>query len=335
MRWLVTGGAGFIGSHFLRTALRERPALEAVNLDLLTYAGNLENVADLESDSRYRFVKGDVGDAALVRDLVRGCDAVLHFAAESHVDRSLHDPAPFVRTNILGTQVLLDAARAAGVRRFLQVSTDEVYGPILEGAAAEGSPLRPSSAYSAAKAGADLLALAAHRSHGFDVVVTRSANNYGPNQHPEKLIPLFVSNAIEGRECPLYGDGTQERDWLHVEDNARGILAVLERGAPGEAYNIGTGKGTPNRDVAERILALVGNSKARIAPTGDRPGHDRRYAIDTAKVRALGWRPTTPFDEGLSATVAWYRANAAWTARVKSGAYREYYEKHYTSLKRS
>lgn len=332
MRWLVTGGAGFIGSHFLRVALRERAGVEIVNLDLLTYAGNLENIADLESNPRCRFVKGDIGDATLAGDLVRGCDAVLNFAAESHVDRSLYDPASFIRTNILGTQVLLEAARAAGVRRFLQVSTDEVYGPILEGAAREDSPLRPSSAYSAAKTGADLLALSMR---GLDVVVTRSTNNYGPNQHPEKFIPLFVSNALEGRECPLYGDGMQERDWLYVEDNARGILAVLERGRPGEVYNIGAGENRPNREVAERILALVGNPKARVVPTGDRPGHDRRYAVDTAKVGALGWRPTTPFAEGLAATVAWYRANGAWTSRVKSGAYREYYDRHYSSLNRS
>lgn len=333
MKILVTGGAGFIGSNFVRLVLRERPDWSLVDLDLLTYAGNLENLADVVDDPRHRFVRGDICDGAMVRREIAGVDAVVNFAAESHVDRALYEPGRFVQTNVVGTWTLLDAAREARVPRFVQVSTDEVYGSAPDGVAYdEEGPLKPSSAYSAAKAGADLLALAYVTTFHLPVVVTRSSNNYGPYQHPEKFIPLFACNALDGRPCPLYGDGRNERDWVHVEDNVRGILLALEKGRSGAVYHFASGKGAANIDIARRIVALSGRDASLIRLVTDRPGHDRRYAITAERARTeLGWAPAVDFDAGLKQTVEWYRANRAWVDRVRSGEYQTYYERHYGS----
>ncbi len=331
-RVLVTGGCGFIGSNFVRYLLATDPGVHIVNLDTLTYAGNPENLAGLERDARHTLVRGSIADPALAgRLLATPTDAVVNFAAESHVDRSLHDPALFVQTNVVGTQVLLDAARAAGVPRFLQVSTDEVYGSLGDrGAFTETTPLSPNSPYSASKAAADLLVLACQRSFGFPAMITRSSNNYGPYQFPEKLIPLFISNALEDRPVPVYGDGSNVRDWLYVEDNCRAIERVLRDGKPGEIYNIGGNSERTNLEITRAILRAVGKPDSLIRYVKDRPGHDFRYAIDIAKVRReLGWEPCVGFEEGLARTVAWYRANADWWRRIKSGEYRRYYEQHY------
>jgi dTDP-glucose 4,6-dehydratase len=340
MKILVTGGAGFIGSNFVRLALEHDAVDEIVNLDLLTYAGNLENLADLIEDPRHRFVRGDVCDADLAAELVQEVDAVVHFAAESHVDRSLTSAAPFVRTNVLGTQTLLAAALAAGTRRFLQVSTDEVYGELPwcdpdehdpeAPRFTETTPLAPRSPYAATKAAADLLALSYHTTHGLDVVVTRCSNNYGPFQFPEKLIPLMVTNALEGRSLPVYGDGLNVRDWIHVEDHCRGVLDALERGVAGRVYNFGGDAERTNLQVVRAILQAVGASESRVEFVRDRPGHDRRYAIDSARARTeLGWTATVDFQKGLERTVAWYRDNPGWWQRVRDGAYRSYYDEMY------
>ncbi len=331
MKLLVTGGCGFIGSNFIRWLLGARRDPSITNLDALTYAGNLENLADLESHPRYRFVKGSVTDAELVDRLVKDADGILHFAAESHVDRSLYGPVEFVRTNVEGTAVLLEAARRHRTRRFLLVSTDEVYGSLgPRGKFVETLPLKPSSAYSATKAAADLLTLAYRHTFGMDVVITRGSNNYGPYQHPEKLIPLMISNALEGKPLPVYGDGRQVRDWIHVLDHCRGIWAAWRKGKAGEAYNLGGGNERENLAVVRSVLKHTGRDASLITYVKDRPGHDRRYALDTRKARrVLGWKPEVPFERGLKETVDWYRANAAWVARVKSGEYRSYYAKHY------
>jgi dTDP-glucose 4,6-dehydratase len=316
----VTGGCGFIGSHFVRVVLKTRKNCQLVNLDALTYAGNPDNLRSVEEDPRYRFVKGDIADPDLVDRLVKeGFDAIVHFAAESHVDRSLYGPVEFVRANVEGTAVLLEAAKRHSVPRFLMVSTDEVYGSLPPtGVFKESTPLHPNNPYSATKAGADQLALAYHRTFGLDVVVTRSSNNYGPNQYPEKFIPLFVTNALEGKPCPVYGDGLQIRDWLHVEDNARGILAAVEKGKSGEVYNLGGGNERPNLEVAKAILAHLGKPESLLTFVTDRPGHDRRYALDSSKARKeLGWAPKVAFEDGLHDTVDWYRENQDWIARVK------------------
>jgi dTDP-glucose 4,6-dehydratase len=331
MRILVTGGMGFIGSNLLRLVLRERPAWRVVNLDLLTYAGNPENLADVvgpaEADGRYAFVRGDIAEEPLVsRLLASGFDAVVNLAAESHVDRSIQSAAPFVRTNVVGTQVLLDAARAAGVPRFVQVSTDEVYGDLEpdDPPFSESTPIAPSSPYSASKAAADHLALAYHRTHGMDVVVTRCSNNYGAYQFPEKLIPLMIVNAVEGRRLPVYGRGENVRDWIEVEDHCRGVLAALERGRAGAVYNFGGASERRNIDVVREIVRIVGAAAEQIEFVTDRPGHDLRYAIDFSKAKAeLGWEPTVSFEEGLSRTVAWYLENRGWWTRVRDGAYLE------------
>ncbi len=334
MRLLVTGGAGFIGSAFIRLALREDWATRLVNLDKLTYAGNLENIASVEADPRYRFVHGDILDAPLLGSLFEEekFDAVVHFAAESHVDRSILGPAAFVETNIRGTFQLLEAARSARTARFLLVSTDEVYGSIPEPHdAAETDPLNPSSPYSASKAGADLLALSYFTTFGTPVLVTRASNNYGPFQFPEKLIPLMISNALEDRPLPIYGDGLQVRDWLHADDHCRALNAVLLHGSPGEIYNVGGSRALPNREVVELILDTLGKPRSLMTPVTDRPGHDRRYAITTEKLqKSTGWQAQIPFEQGLRDTIDWYRANKEWTARVKSGEYRSYYERNYS-----
>jgi dTDP-glucose 4,6-dehydratase len=330
---LVTGGAGFIGSCYVRLARRKRPGGVVLNLDALTYAGNLESLADLQTDAGHVFVKGDIRDGELVRRLCRdhAIEAVVNFAAESHVDRSIMSAEPFIDTNVVGTLRLLEAARAAGVRRFLQVSTDEVYGSLgPSGAFEETSPITPRSPYSASKAAADHLAQAFHHTHGLDVVITRCSNNYGQHQFPEKLIPLMILNAFEGKPLPVYGDGLYVRDWIHVEDHCEAIDEVLERGRSGEVYNIGAENDRPNLEVIRAILRLTGRDESLIRHVPDRPGHDRRYAMNAAKIRGeLGWRPRRDFDEGLTQTVEWYRANRPWWERVRSGAYRDYYESQY------
>ncbi len=329
---VITGGAGFIGSNLVRMALERLPDHRIVNLDLLTYAGNLENLAGLESEPRYRFVKGDIAQPDDVARAFDGeVDGVLHLAAESHVDRSIQSAAEFVRTNVLGTQCLLDAARAKNVRRFVHVSTDEVYGSLgSQGAFTEETPLAANSPYSASKAGSDLLARAAFHTHGLPVCITRCSNNYGPYQFPEKLLPLLLTNAFEDKPIPVYGDGKNVRDWLFVEDHCSALLRVLEAGVPGEVYNIGGNNELENLTLVKRVLALLGKPESLITFVKDRPGHDRRYAIDASKIRRdLGWEPAHRFEGALAKTVDWYRAHAEWWTRVRSGAYREYYQRQY------
>jgi len=332
VRLVVTGGAGFIGSNFVRFMLRRYDDLEVVNLDKLTYAGNLENLRDVEDDARYTFVKGDICDAAVVRAALQGADAVVNFAAETHVDRSISGPQDFISTDVLGTHTLLEAVRELAIARYVQISTDEVYGSTETGSFTEESDLAPSSPYSASKAGADLLVLAYHRTYGAPVLITRSSNNYGPWQYPEKIIPLFITNAIDDQALPVYGDGLNVRDWLYVDDNCAGIDAVLRKGVEGEVYNIGGGNEVRNLALTRQILELLGKSPELIRFVADRPGHDRRYSIDCGKLQALGWRPATPFETGLEGTVSWYRDNPLWWRKIKSGEWREYYEQQYQEL---
>jgi dTDP-glucose 4,6-dehydratase len=314
MRILVTGGAGFIGSHFVRTLVAGNyPAYtgaEVVVLDKLTYAGNRANLAEVESG--ITFVEGDIGDPAVLAELLPGTDLVVNFAAETHVDRSITGAADFVVTNVLGAQTLFEASLKHGVRRVLHVSTDEVYGSIDEGSWQEGHVLEPNSPYSAAKAGADLIALAYGKTYGLDIVITRCSNNYGPYQFPEKVIPLFVTNLVDGKQVPLYGDGLNVRDWLHVDDHCRGIALALEKGETGNVYNIGGGTELTNKELTERLLELTGNGWDSVQRVQDRLGHDRRYSVDCSKLGALGYAPATPFEDGLAATVQWYRDNEAW-----------------------
>ena len=330
---LITGGAGFIGGNLVRFLRRERPDWTLVNLDKLTYAGNLESIADLNDDPKHLFVRGDIANAELIEHLFRQyrIDSVLNLAAESHVDRSILGPGIFVETNVSGTQNLLEVARQAGAQRFVQISTDEVYGSLgPEGRFAESSPLKPSSPYSASKTAADLLALAYHHTYRMDVVVTRCSNNYGPYQFPEKLIPLMIANALDGKRLPVYGDGMQVRDWIHVEDHCNALLLALEKGKPGAVYNVGSDNEWPNLQIVRAVLKALKKPESLIEHVNDRPGHDRRYAIDARKAHAeLGWAPRIPFAEGLERTVLWYVANRPWWDRVRSGAYRDYYERNY------
>jgi dTDP-glucose 4,6-dehydratase len=326
MKILVTGAAGFIGSTFVRLLLAGGED-EIVVLDRLTYAGRRENLADVED--RIEFVEGAIEDRGLVREVMEGRDAVVNFAAESHVDRSIADQDVFARTHVIGTSVLLDAAREHGVERYLQVSTDEVYGSIERGSFTETSPLNPSSPYSATKAAGDLLVSAHVHTYGIEAVICRGSNNYGPRQYPEKLIPLCILNALAGDPLPVYGDGHQVRNWLYVEDFARAIDLVLRQGLPGEVYNVGGPDETANIDVVRRILAATDRDESLIEYVTDRPGHDRRYSLSSAKVRALGWEPSRRFSEGLQQTVEWYRDNEWWWGPIRSGEYREYYEKQY------
>jgi dTDP-glucose 4,6-dehydratase len=329
-RVLITGGAGFIGSNFVRFLRSRRPECTVIVLDKLTYAGNPENLRALEGDPRFRFVRGDIVDSEVVRSLIEpGLDAVFNLAAETHVDRSIAEPHAFLRTDIFGTHTLLEAARGSRVGRFVQISTDEVYGSIERGAFNEDSPLRPSSPYSASKASADCLVRAYHVTYGLPALITRASNNYGPRQYPEKMIPLFITNALDGQPLPLYGDGGHVRDWLHVEDHCEALLCVAERGEPGETYNVGGGEERRNREVAESILGCLERPLTLIHKVTDRPGHDRRYGLDCAKLRGLGWRPRIPFEEGLRRTVDWYRENRPWWEPLKRGAYEAYYRRQY------
>lgn len=333
----VTGGAGFIGSAFVRLLLAEsldRAVTKIVNFDALTYAGNLENLSGIDHDARYSFVRGDIADAAAVADaLDPGTDAIVNFAAESHVDRSIASADDFLRTNIIGTQTLLDAARQKGVRRFVQISTDEVMGSLPEQDDAvftEGSPFAPNSPYAASKAAAEHLVRAAHHTFGLDTVITRCGNNYGPRQFPEKFLPLAIANALNDQEIPVYGDGLNVRDWIYVEDHCLAILAALENGAPGGVYNIGARNPRRNLEVVESLLDALGKPRSLIRFVKDRPGHDRRYAIDPARVETeLGWRPRETWDSGLAKTIDWYRENAQWISNTRNGAYRDYYKVQY------
>ena len=330
--WFVTGGLGFIGSNFIRTVLRERPQISIINYDAMTYAGNPANLADVANDARYRFVRGDICDAAAVADALElgPVDAVVNFAAETHVDRSILDPEAFLRTDILGTHVLLEAVRRRKIERFLQVSTDEVYGHVASGASTESDTIAPRSPYAASKAGGDLQVLAYYTTYGTPVLVTRGSNTYGSHQFPEKLIPLFVTNLIDDKPVPVYGDGLQIRDWLHAEDHARGILCVLERGAIGNAYNIGGGNSRTNMEITKRLLDLCGRSyETHVTYVADRAGHDRRYALDASKTKALGWKPTIDFETGLAETVTWYRAHEDWWRPLRNGEFEAYYRRQY------
>ena len=333
MKLLVTGGAGFIGSNFIRLMLTRRKDVEIVNLDKLTYAGNPENLSDIAEQPGYSFVHGDIADSALVgKKLAEGFDAVVNFAAETHVDRSIEDAAPFLRTNILGTHALLEAARRVKLPLFVHISTDEVYGSAKPGQSFdESAPLDPHSPYSASKAAADHLVMAYSNTYKLPALILRCTNNNGPYQFPEKLIPLMVANARENKPLPVYGDGLQERDWIYVEDYCRAIERVLEAGRPGEIYNVAAGAPTPNLKVVQTILQLLGKPESLIRHVEDRPGHDRRYAINCVKIQGeLGWQPEISFEEGIRRTIAWYESNSEWLAHTRSGEYRQYYDRHYT-----
>ncbi len=330
MRLAVTGGAGFIGANFVQHVLRERTGWRVTVIDKLTYAGNLRNLDPCRTDERFRFVRLDICDAA-IGDVLGECDAVAHLAAETHVDRSLEDDEPFFRTNLEGTSNLLAVAQRCGVQRFLHVSTDEIYGPIAAGRADERAPFAPTSPYAQSKAEADRLVHEFVATHGFPAVIARCSNNYGPYQFPEKFIPLMIAQALDGQPLPLYGDGLQVRDWLHVEDCCRALLLLLEQGRTGEAYNVGGGAEITNREVAQYIARAVDRPESLIESVADRPRHDRRYALDCGKIKAeLGWTPRISFGEGLATTIAWYRENAEWLAEARGGEYRAYYERHYT-----
>ena len=333
MKILVTGGAGFIGSNFIRSLLQGGRGYQIINLDKLTYAGNLENLSDLDHLPNYEFVRGDICDGNLVdRLLGSAVEGIVNFAAESHVDRSLYEPDVFIQTNVVGVQILLHAAMRHRVKKFVQVSTDEVYGSLApqDPCFREDCPLAPNSPYSASKAAGDLLARSYFKTYGFPVVVTRCSNNYGAYQFPEKLIPLFVTNALENKPLPVYGDGLNVRDWIHVEDHCRALEMILEKGVPGEFYNIGGEGERTNLQITQAILRILGKSDSMIQYVTDRPGHDRRYAIDFSKIRKeIGWKPKYSLEEGLNQTVHWYIDHEDWWRRIKSGAYREFYERHY------
>jgi dTDP-glucose 4,6-dehydratase len=327
VRLLIAGGAGFIGSTYVRLRLEKHPGDSVRVLDKLTYAGRRENLEGLPAE-RFELVEGDIADREAARAAVEGCDAVVNFAAESHVDRSIESPGEFIQTDVYGTYVLLEAARDAGIRH-LQVSTDEVYGDLEQGTATEGSPLEPSSPYSASKAGGDLMVSAFVRTYGAEALIVRGSNNYGPRQHPEKLIPLCILNALAGDPLPVYGDGLQVRNWLFAEDFCAAVDTVLDRGEPAQVYNAGGPDELPNIEVVKRILELTGRDESLIEYVTDRPGHDRRYSLSAERLRGLGWEAGASFEDGIERTVAWYRENEWWWEPIRSGAYREYYERQY------
>jgi dTDP-glucose 4,6-dehydratase len=332
MKILVTGGAGFIGSNFIHYMLKQHPDYQIINLDKLTYAGNLENLKEVENNPHYTFVKGDICDQKIVEQICeQGVDAIINFAAETHVDRSILDPQAFIRTDIFGTHTLLEAVNKYKIKKYIQISTDEVYGSIVHGAFKETDPLDSSSPYSASKAGADLLVLAYKKTFDTPVMITRCSNNYGPYQYPEKLIPLFVTNAMEDQELPVYGKGENVRDWIYVEDHCSAIDLVLHKGEIGEVYNVGASQEKNNLEVTETILAAVNKPKSLIKFVKDRPGHDLRYAIDSSKLQKLGWKPKYDFTAGMKLTVEWYQKNPDWWKKIKSGEYLKYYQKQYQS----
>ena len=337
MKIFVTGGAGFIGSNFIRHVLSLNKDYKIVNYDKLTYAGNLTNLEEVAENPNYSLAKGDICDPTAAEAAMKGCDTVVHFAAESHVDRSIYEPATAIETNVTGTAVMLHVARKLQISRFVHISTDEVYGDMLPGAFAnEDSQVQPSSPYSASKAGSDLLVRSYVRTYGFPAVITRSSNNYGPYQFPEKFLPLVITNAMDDKPLPIYGDGKQQRDWLHVEDNCRGVLAVLERGRIGEVYNIGGLDIEENLSIVKRVLHLMGKPESLLTYVKDRPGHDRRYALRCEKMeKDLGWKPAIPLKQGLRQTIDWYTNNSAWMDGVRGGDYRSYYAKYYENRDRS
>lgn len=326
---LITGGAGFIGSNFVHYILEKYPDYRVKVLDKLTYAGNLDNLRDVMDDKRFTFIKGDICDKELVKKVAKDVDYIVNFAAETHVDRSILDSEVFIRTDILGTYTLLEVVRELNIERFVQISTDEVYGSITEGSFKEDAPLNPSSPYAASKAGADLLVNAYWVTYKLPVLITRSSNNYGPYQYPEKLIPLFITNALEDKPLPLYGDGMNVRDWLYVKDNCEAIDLVLHKGEPGEIYNIGGDNERTNIEITKRILAILGKPESLIRYVADRKGHDRRYSIDSTRIHNLGWHPRTDFDKGLEETVRWYVDNRWWWERIKSGEFQRFYKEYY------
>ncbi len=332
-RILVTGGAGFIGSNFLKYMVSKYPDYHFINLDSLTYCGNLENLKDIEDKENYSFVKGDIRDSKLVSNIISDCDYIINFAAESHVDRSIEDPEIFIKSNVLGTQVLLDMAKKHNIKKYLQISTDEVYGSLpKEGYFTETTPLQPNSPYSASKAGADLMVRAYHNTFDLPVNITRCSNNYGPYQFPEKLIPLMISNALEDKPLPVYGDGLNIRDWLHVYDHCTAIDLVLHKGKTGEVYNIGGNNEKTNIDIVKLILKELDKSESLIKFVKDRLGHDRRYAIDSAKIQTeLNWKPKYTFENGIIETINWYLDNQKWINQVKTGQYQDYYNKMYSN----
>jgi len=333
MKLLITGGAGFIGSNFIKYILNNYPKDSVINFDKLTYAGNLENLKDMEGNEHYSFVKGDVGDFEALKKASQGVDAIIHFAAESHVDRSVHSSHEFIHTNVFGTQVVIDVVRELSIPKMILISTDEVYGDVeAPRKSKDGDAFKPSSPYSASKAGAESLAIAAIRTHDAPIMITRSTNNYGAYQFPEKILPLFITNLLEGKKVPLYDGGTQIRDWLYVEDNCRAIDLVLRKGKLGEAYDIAAENDPEitNKEITNMVLELLGKGEDMIEEvSGLRPGHDQRYAVDSSKIRSLGWKPSVSLKEGLEKTVKWYQENQDWWKHVKSGDYQEYYQKHY------
>ena len=334
MRFLITGGAGFIGSHFIHRLLDAKPDMEVINLDLLTYAGNPDNLADLQGNPRYRFVKGDICDRKLVDNLMSEVSGVVHFAAESFVDKSIYDAENFIRTDVYGTFVLLETARKYNVGKFIHISTDEVYGSCEKGSFDENTPLMPTNPYAASKAGADRLAFSFYKTYGLPVIITRSCNNYGPNQYPEKLIPLFITNAINNLNVPVYGDGKQVRDWLFVRDHCDALLFLLEKGEAGETYNISANQEYTNLQITEFILKRLKRPASLIQHVTDRPGHDRRYALDSSKLRALGWKPHFELPQGLEETIDWYAFNESWWRRIRERQeeFRNFYSRHYGTI---
>ena len=329
MKILITGGAGFMGSNAVKYFLKNYPDVQIVNLDKLTYAGNLENLKDVENNPRYKFIKGDIADEKLVDETVKDIDVIINYAAETHVDRSILDPKAFITTDVLGTYALLEAAKKYNIKKYIQISTDEVFGSINDGKFTEESPFEPNSPYAASKAGGDHLCRAYFKSYNVPAIVTHSCNFFGPYQYPEKLIPLFITNLLENKKVPVYGDGRQVREWIFTKDHCRAIDAILHKGEIGEVYNIGTGNEIPNIEITKILLNELGKDESSIDYVKDRPGHDRRYAIDSTKLRKLGWKPETNFEDGIKQTVGWYKENEQWWKRIKSGEYLEYYKKQY------